>query len=56
MNHINSTARASFNARTPFELASLLLPEALLKWAGAVAVPHDDVLLKLRLLKMVSPP
>lgn len=56
MNHINSTARASLNARTPFELASLLLPEALLKWAGAVAVPHDDVLLKLRLLKMVSPP
>lgn len=29
MNHINSTARASLNARTPFELVSLLLPEAL---------------------------
>lgn len=56
MNHINNTARSSLNGRTPFELASLLLPEALLKWAGAVAFPHDDVLLKLRLLKMVSPP
>ena len=56
MNHINNTARASLNGRTPFELASLLLPETLLRWAGAVAVPHDDVLLKPHLLKMVSLP
>ena len=56
MNHINSTARVSLNGRTPFELASLLLPETLLRWTGAVAVPHDDVLLKPRLLKMVSLP
>ena len=56
MNHINSTSRASLNGRTPFELASLLLPETLLRWTGAVAVPHDDVLLKPRLLKMVSLP
>lgn len=31
MNHINSIARASLNGRTPFELASLLLPGSLLK-------------------------
>lgn len=53
MNHINGTARASLNGRTPFELALLLLPPALLAWVGAVAVPHDDVLLKPRLLKAV---
>ena len=52
MNHINSTARASLNGRTPFELASLLLPDTLLSWSGAAAVPHDEVLLKPRLLKM----
>lgn len=51
MNHINSTARASLNGRTPFELASLLLPPSLLKWAGAVVVPHDEVCLKPKLLK-----
>ena len=56
MNHINNTARASLNGRTPFEPASLLLPGTLLRWAGAVAVPHDDVLLKPHLLKMVSLP
>lgn len=54
MNHINSTARASLNGNTPFELARLLLPGALLDWAGAAAVPHDDVLLKPRLLRTVS--
>ncbi|GFH94318.1 hypothetical protein IMSAGC003_00850 [Lachnospiraceae bacterium] len=31
INHINSTARGSLNGRTPFELASLLLDEKLLK-------------------------
>ena len=35
MNHINNTARASLNGRTPFELASLLLPDTLLRWSGA---------------------
>lgn len=52
MNHINSITRASLNGCTPFELASLLLPTQLLSWAGAVLVPHDDVILKPRLLKM----
>lgn len=51
MNHINSIARASLNGCTPFELASLLLPAALLTWAGAKPIPHDEVLLKPRLLK-----
>lgn len=50
MNHINSTARASLNGRTPFELASLLLPDNLLKWSGAVEIPHDEVFLKPGLL------
>lgn len=50
MNHINSTARASLNGRT-----SLLLPDALLRWSGAAAIPHDEVLLKPRLLKMPQP-
>ncbi len=50
MNHINSTARASLNGRT-----SLRLPDALLKWSGAAAIPHDEVLLKPRLLKMPQP-
>ena len=51
MNHINSTARASLNGNTPFELARLLLPGALLDWVGAAAIAHDDVLLKPRLLR-----
>ena len=51
MNHINSTTRASLNGRTPFELASLLLPSRLLTWTGASLVPPDDVILKPRLLK-----
>jgi hypothetical protein len=51
MNHINSTTRASLNGRTPFELASLLLPSQLLTWVGASLVPHDDVILNPRLLK-----
>lgn len=55
MNHINSTARTSLNDRTPFELASLLLPDTLLRWSGAAAIPHDEVLLKPRLLKMPLP-
>ena len=51
MNHINSITRASLNGRTPFELASLLLPSQLLDWVGATLVPHDEVVLKPRLLK-----
>lgn len=50
MNHINSTARASLNGRTPFELASLLLPAPFLKFIGAYAVAPDSVCLKPRLL------
>ena len=55
MNHINNTARASLNGRTPFELASLLRPDTLLRGSGAAAIPHDEVLLKPRLLKMSLP-
>ena len=51
MNHINGIARASLNGRTPFELASLLLPASLLHFAKAKPIPHDDVLLKPCLLK-----
>ncbi len=51
MNHINSIARASLNGRTPFELASLLLPDSLLQFIGSKHIPHDDVILKPRLLK-----
>ena len=53
MNHINNTARASLNGRTPFELASLLLPDTLLRWSGAAAIPHDEVLLKAKAVKDV---
>lgn len=51
MNHINSVARASLNGRTPFELASLLLPGSLLCLVGSKRIPHDDILLKPKLLK-----
>ena len=56
MKHINSTAKASLNGQTPFELASLLLPDALLRWSGSTIIPHDEVLLKPRLLKMPLEP
>jgi len=55
MNHINSTARASLNGHTPFELASLLLPASLLRFIRAKRIPHDDVLLKPKLLKHPLP-
>ncbi len=55
MNHINSIARASLNGRTPFELASLLLPGSLLRFLGSKRIPHDDVLLKPRLIKTIRP-
>lgn len=51
MNHINSTARASLNGRTPFQLASLLLPETFLRYMSAQGVPADAILLKPQLLK-----
>ncbi len=51
MNHINSTARTSLNGRAPFELAALLLPDALLKLVAAERIPPDLVLLKPRLIK-----
>lgn len=51
MNHINSLARASLNGRTPFELASLLLPAPLFSLIGARRIPHDEVILKPKLLK-----
>lgn len=51
VNHINSTARGSLNGRTPFELASLLLDEKLLKLLHLERVEPDSVLLKPALLK-----
>lgn len=51
MNHINSVARASLNNRTPFELASLLFPDELLRFADAQRIAHDEVLLKPWLIK-----
>ena len=50
-NHINSVARASLNEKTPFELATLLLDNDLLKTLDLHNVPHDEVLLKPKLLK-----
>lgn len=51
VNHINSTARGSLNGRTPFELASLLLDEKLLKLLHLERVEPDSVLLKPALLR-----
>lgn len=51
INHINSTARGSLNGRTPFELASLLLDEKLLRLLHLEPVEPDSVLLKPALLK-----
>lgn len=51
INHINSTARGSLNGRTPFELASLLPDEKLLKLLHLERVEPDSVLLKPALLK-----
>ena len=55
INHINSTARASLNGATPFELASLLLPHKLLSGLGLHEIKHDQVILKPRLLKNAKP-
>lgn len=51
INHINSTARASLNGRTPFELAQMLLPSKLLDALNLEAVDPDKVQLKPTLLK-----
>lgn len=46
LSHINSTARASINCRTPFELASLLIDERVIRAAGIQRIEHDDVCLR----------
>lgn len=51
MNHINSTARASLNHRTPFDLASLLLDKSVIDLLGLEKIALDDVLLTPNLLK-----
>jgi Transposase and inactivated derivatives, IS30 family len=50
-NHINSVARASLNGRTPFELATLLLDQKLLKALRLKRIAADKVILKPQLLK-----
>lgn len=50
-NHINSTARASLNGRTPYELAQLLLPSKLFEVLDLRAIEGDEVVLKPSLLK-----
>ena len=50
-NNINSTARASLNNRTPFELASLLLDKSVIKIFNLQKIHPDDVILKPILLK-----
>lgn len=51
INHINSTARASLNGRTPFELASLLLDPCVIETVGLKKTEPDEVTLKPSLLK-----
>lgn len=50
-NHINSTARASLNGRTPLELAQLLLEKHSFNAFGLKEIPCDDIILKPKLLK-----
>lgn len=50
-NHINSTARASLNGRTPYELAQLLLPMRLFEAIKLGLIEADKVTLKPSLLK-----
>ena len=50
-NHINSTARASLNGRTPYELAQLLLPSKLFEALDLRAIEADEVMLKPVLLR-----
>jgi len=51
INHINSTARACLNSRTPFELASLLLDQFVIKTLALKKIEHDMVTLKPMLIK-----
>jgi IS30 family transposase len=50
-NHINSTARASLNGRTPLELAQLLLEKHSFNAFGLREISCDDIILKPKLLK-----
>jgi IS30 family transposase len=51
INHINSTARASLNSRTPFELASLVLDQFVIETLALKKIEHDMVTLKPMLTK-----
>lgn len=51
MNHINSTARASLNGCTPFQLALLLLDAKLMEIMNLKPVPADKIHLKPSLIK-----
>jgi IS30 family transposase len=51
INHINSTARASLNGCTPYQLAQLLLNPFLLDRLSLKPISPDEVLLKPTLLK-----
>jgi hypothetical protein len=51
VNHINSTARASLNGHSPYQLAQLLLSSLLLEKLSIKPIPPDEVLLKPALLK-----
>lgn len=51
INQINSTARASLNGRTPFELASLLLDKCVIDVLGLKEIKPNEVVLKPYLLK-----
>lgn len=52
INHINSTARASLNDHTPFELAQLLLDRKVLEVCGLKPIPPEQVVLKPSLLNL----
>lgn len=51
INHINSTARNSLNGRTPFEIATLLLDETVLKVLDLKEILCNKIHLKPSLLK-----
>jgi len=51
MNHINSTARASLNDKTPWELAQLLMDHSVLEALSLEKIPAKEVHLKPALIK-----
>lgn len=51
LSHINSTAREIINGRKPFELASLLLDQCVIRAAGIQRIEHHDVCLRPSLFK-----